>query len=281
MLRAEGKSPATIRDRGRCLRRLHEDLPCGWVFACREQLVAWLGYEEWSPATRRAYTGHVLGGYAWLYEHGHISLNPALGIRRPRVPRKEIRIVSDDQLAIALTAPEPLLTAVMLANYQGLRRAEAAACRREDITEEVTTIRRAKGGETQTVPTHPAVWEHVKDRPRGPLVTGMDGEELTAEQLGALARRWFLRAGLTEVTRDGRVLVVGLHHFRRRYGTLIQRLHRNIRITQECLRHKSVTTTADAYAKVTDDECRDAVRSLPWLKHRPDGGRPVPPAQSA
>ena len=37
VLRSAEKSPATIRDRGRCLRRLHADLPFGIGAACREQ----------------------------------------------------------------------------------------------------------------------------------------------------------------------------------------------------------------------------------------------------
>lgn len=283
MLTAEGKlSIKTIEDRERVLRRLHDDLPSGWVFACREQLVAWLAGplepdRAWSPATKRVYGAHVIAGYAWLEEYGHLPAgNPAVRLPRPRLPRKPIRIATDEQLAVALTAPEPLLTAILLANYQGLRRAEAAGCWREHVTAESTTIWRAKGGETQTVPTHPAVWEHVSDLPPGPLVTEL-GRQMTPERLGVIAARWFWDVELIEI-RDGEVHAIGLHHFRRRFGTIIQRTNRNLRVTQECLRHKRITTT-EPYLLVTDDERSGAVRSIPW-KHRPGGSRPAPPADT-
>lgn len=290
VLKRKGElSDNTIEDRIRCLRRLHEDLSCGWVYACRELLIAWLeGPAEpgrrWSPATKRVYTAHVVAGYAWLEEMGYLpDGNPAVRLPRPRLPRKEVRIATDEQLAVALTAPEPLRTAVLLATYQGLRRAECAGCWREDITEHTTTIRKAKGGEVQTVPTHPAVWAHVAGLPAGPLIADGDGVQLTPERLGYVAAAWFKAQGdvFVERGRDSRQ-GFGLHHFRRRFGTIIQRTHRNLRVTQECLRHKSVTTTAQAYTLVTDEERGAAVRSIPWV----DGNRaapngPVPPAETA
>lgn len=277
LMRAGELSRNTIEDRIRVLRRLHEDLPCGWVLACREQLIAWLdGPQEpdrrWSPATKRVYTAHVVAGYAWLEEQGYLpDGNPAVRLPRPRLPRKPIRIADDDQLAIALTAPEPLLTAVLLANYQGLRRCECAGTWREHITEHTTLIVAAKGGEVQTVPTHPAVWQHVRDKPPGPLITDLDGSQMSPERLGAVAGRWFVRNGLRNF---------GLHHFRRRFGTIIQRAHRNLRVTQECLRHKRITTT-ERYTEVTDQERGDAVRSIPWEEHRAGLNGPVPPAEAA
>jgi integrase len=272
LLVQEGKSPETIADRGRCLRRLHDDLPYGILGACTEHLRAWLAYERWSPATRYTYTGHILPFYAWLMDHPDHPLddNPAARIRRPRVPAKPVRIATDDQLAIALTAPEPLLTAVILANYDGLRRAECAGCYREDITEEIVTIRRAKGGDAQVVPTHPAVWAHVRDRPPGPLVPGPDGQPADPEWLGRLAGRWFTRHGLR---------AFGLHHFRRRFGTLIQREHHDPRITMECLRDRTMSA-ALRYMQVSEQQTRRAIFGLGWT-HRPADDRPVPPAPEA
>lgn len=278
MLRREGKlATNSIEDRIRVLRRLNEDLPCGWVFACRELLVAWLdGPQEesrrWSPATKRVYAAHIIAGYAWLEECGYLPEgNPAVKLPRPRLPRKEIRIATDEQLAVALTAPEPLRTAVLLANYQGLRRAECAGCWREDVTEETTTIRKAKGGEVQTVPTHPAVWQHVRNLPPGPLIHEPGCGEMTPERLGVIAGCWFRRQGMRGF---------GLHHFRRRFGTIIQRTHKNLRITQECLRHKRITTT-EVYTQVTDHERGAAVRSIPWMdRDRAADDGPVPPAET-
>lgn len=270
-LKCEGYSPNTIRDRRRCLKRLHADLPYGLAGACQEQLHAWLGYDGWTPATRYTYTGHVVEFCRWLVAAGYLAEDPSRGIRRPRVPVRPIRVATDHQLAVALTAPEPLRTAVILAAYGGLRRAEAAACRREHITEETITIMAAKGGDTQTVPTHAAVWEHVRDLLDGPVCPDRDGREISPERLGAMALRWFRRQGWPGF---------GLHHFRRRYGTMIQRATGDIRITQECLRHRSLATTM-IYTQVSDTQRRRAIESLRWVEHRPGLNGPVPPAPEA
>lgn len=272
VLRAEGMSPLTITSRRRCLRRLHDDLPHGILYACTEQLQAWLGYEKWARWTRYTYTGHVLEFYRWLHatRPDMLPTDPTGTMRRPKPPASVARPATDEQLQVVLTAPEPLLTAVILAGWAGLRRCEIARAHREDITEHTITIPVAKGGDSQTVPTHPAVWEHVRDRPAGPLVVDQRGDKLTAEQLGRLVRRWCRSAGL---------LGWGLHRLRHRYGTLIQREYRDLRVTQECLRHKSVTST-QIYTQVTDEQRRAAVRALPWIGHRPAGPGPVSPAST-
>src|SRR6185369_12557208 len=140
LLKAEGKSPATIRDRGRCLRRLHDDMPGGIVYACREQLQAWLDYDPWSVKTKLTYRSHVAAFFGWLVAEEIIEEDPTLRLPRPKLPRSLPHWASDEQLALALTAPEPLRTAVVLANWAGLRRAEATAANREHITEELLLV---------------------------------------------------------------------------------------------------------------------------------------------
>lgn len=262
VLKAEGYSPSTIRDRGRCLRRLHQDLPHGILYACREQLQAWLAYERWSRWTRATYSGHVLAFYPWLLARGYLEDDPTSGMKRPRSPVGVPRPATDQQIAIAMQAPEPLLTAVLLARYQGMRRAEIAACHREHIAEEMTLIPVAKGGDAQTVPTHPVVWEHVRRRPDGPLVTDRHGLELGPAKLSAVAMRWFRRHGMPGF---------GLHQLRHRFGTDIQRQYRDIRVTQECLRHRSIAST-QLYTAVTDNQRCAAVRLVG--ETGPDSARP-------
>jgi len=112
LLKAQGKSPATIRDRGRCLRRLHDDMPGGIVYACREQLQAWLDYDHWSVRTRLIYYSHIAAFFRWLYEERIIDEDPAARLAHPKRPRSLPRPASEAQLALALTAPAPLRLAV-------------------------------------------------------------------------------------------------------------------------------------------------------------------------
>jgi Site-specific recombinase XerD len=266
VLRSAEKSPATIRDRGRCLRRLHADLPFGIGAACREQLQAWLDYEQWSVKTKLVYRSHISAFFQWLVLEGVLLEDPTARLVRPRMPRGLPHPATDEQLALALTAPEPLRTAVVLANWAGLRRAEAAGADREDITEELVIVRRGKGGDAGTVPTHPSLWGYVRHRPAGALIVDAHGRRLSPERLGALAHRWFAANGYPEH--------FGLHWFRHRYATLIQRLYRDIRVTQECMRHRSVSST-QIYTLVSDAQRAEAVRKLPGIEETgPAGPRP-------
>lgn len=260
-LKAEERSPATIRDRGRCLRRLHEDLPHGILYACTEQLQAWLAYDQWDRWTRYTYTSHLLAFFRWLLAQGIRDDDPTRALRRPPAPKCLPRPATAAQIAVALTAPEPLRTAVLLAMYEGMRRSEIARCRREHITEELTIIPIAKGGNAQSVPTHPIVWEHVRGLEPGPLIVHR-GYEMTPERLSGYALRWFRSRGLRGF---------GLHQLRHWYGTTIQRELGDIRVTQECLRHASISST-QIYTQVTPGQRAKAVAALPRVTE-PGSGR--------
>lgn len=253
-LRAEGRATSTIMARGRCLRRLDADLPDGIWGATAAQLREWLAYEGWKPWSRYTYAGHICEGFEWLYIEGYIQSNPAARIKRGKKPTGKPRPLKDDQLALCLTAPEPLRTAFLLANYEGMRRAEIADSEREHFSEEWVLIPNAKGGMPQTVPTHPLVWEHVRDMPEGPLIVDRRGK-LNPDQLGVSARRWQERHGLP----------TGLHPGRHRFATEIQRRFKDIRVTQEAMRHKSISST-QVYTEVSDDDRINAVRALPAVE---------------
>ena len=271
VLEYEGARPSTIRGRRRCILRLHDDLPHGVLYATTEQLQAWLAYERWDRWTRYTYYSHLAGFYAWLQSIGVRPDNPMDGIRRPKAPDCIPRPATEEQVRAALAAPEPIRTAAMLAYYQGMRRSEITACCREHIGPEITLIPLAKGGQTQTVPTHPAVWEHVRDLPDGPVVTER-GRPVSPDRLNTIVRRWAQRAGIAQPGDRW-----GLHRLRHSFGTEIQRTTRDIRITQECLRHRSIRST-QIYTAVTDEQRRAAIAMLPRIEPRPGGVRPGPTA---
>jgi integrase len=250
-LRTEGDlAETTINDRARVLLRLHDDLPYGIAAGCREQIQAWLGHTAWSRWTRRTYANHIIAFGVWLGLHG--CDDPARGLRRPRAPRPTAKQVPREA-EILLFAGEPVRTAAHLARYQGLRRAETVGCHRNHITEDTTLIVDAKGGDPQTIPTHPAVWELIRDRPAGPLLVDEHGP-LTLMRLSRMVRRHYRQAGLPGL---------GLHDLRRLYGLEVYRLTAgDIRVTQEALRHATVATTM-LYTAVADQRRVDAVRGLP------------------
>jgi integrase len=255
-LAAGGAAQTTIDYRRGLLQRLSRDLPMGLAFAATEQVEAWLARlrdKGRAQNTLSIYGYHIKSFYDWVCEAGFLDGNPVATIKWARSVRGLPHPVSEAELAQVLGLAEPLRTAVILAAFEGYRRAEITASRREDITPERCLIPDGKGGQPRYVPTHPYVWQHLHDRDSGPLIRDRRGKPVTPTWLGQRARYAFDAIGLPEVR---------LHRFRHRYGTLIQQLYGDIRVTQECLGHKRISTT-EVYTQVTGDRKTAAVRTLP------------------
>lgn len=260
-LKAAGRPDSVIRTRREVVRQLNRVLPYGLCYAATEQIEAWLADLREQGRSRNTicvYTYHVRSFYEWACKAGFLDGNPAVTLERPSAPRGVPDPVTEDELATALTLPEPIRTAVVLAAFAGLRRFEIVAARREHITEEVILVPVGKGGDPAYVPTHPYLWQHVQNRTAGLLVTGPKGR-LTAHRLGVISRHSFDALGMPDVH---------LHRFRHRYGTVIQEQCGDIRVTQECLRHKRVSTT-EVYTMVTGARRAAAVAALPVPKQAP------------
>ncbi|HET6215358.1 MAG TPA: tyrosine-type recombinase/integrase [Micromonosporaceae bacterium] len=252
-LRAAGRSARTIHDRAGVLRRADTQLPHGLFRAAAAELEAWLATPSWSRWTLCTYQMHLRGFYHWLTS-GHDPMadyNPMTEIERPRTPACIPDPVTDEELARALARSDPIWRLVItLTAYAGLRASEAGRLRREEVTAESLIVRGGKGGLDAVLPTHPAIWVIVKDLPPGPLFAPAFGARLSSR-----ARAHFDQLGMPEVH---------LHRFRHWYGTTVQRAQGDLRVTQELMRHASPATTA-GYAKVTDEQRRQAVTALPIL----------------
>lgn len=250
------KSEYTIQQRAFILRRLAKWLDYGLAYAATEQINGFLANLRQQGRARNTiwtYGYHIRQFYLWACGAGFLDGDPTATMDRPRRPLGIPNPVTEAELATLLAVPEPLLTAVILAAFAGFRRGEIAAARREDFTAEVTRIPVGKGGSPGVVPTHPYVWQHIKARAPGPLVIGAHGHALTGHRLGVCARAAFDELGLPDVH---------LHRLRHRYGALIQQLYGDLRVTQECLRHRSVATT-QVYTLVTSARRTQAVTLLP------------------
>ena len=276
-LRAGGQSPRTIEARYYVLNRLANHLPFGLAFAATEQVEEWLASLRRigrARATLSIYHYHITAFYRWACRAHQLEGDPTLTIGRPRKPLCVPKPVTEEEINRALELPEPLRTAIILAGWAGLRASEIAACCRQHITEEILSVPDGKGGDPGTVPTHPMIWEHVKDRPPGPLITDRDGNTVSGHWLSIHIRR-----GLDQL---GGLEEVHLHRLRHRYRTLIQATTGDLRVTQECLRHKNVSAT-QVYTMVTNKRLAAAVRALPApaVGHEPVDSGLVPPATEA
>lgn len=256
-LRVCNRSPRTITARREILHRIDADLAYGLESATAEEIKSWIYRDKWSAATRETYYGAVKSFFTWATSplDTRLDFDPTVLLPRPTTPRGLPRPVSDRQLQYILThAAEPFRRYSVLAAYEGLRCCEIAQLAREDITEQATTIRRGKGGKPGRLPTHPAVWEAVKDLPDGPIAYTDAGVPASAQYVSIRTALYFRR----QLKLPG----VGLHRLRHWYGTTLYARTRDIRRTQELLRHASPTTTA-IYTLVSDEERAAAIHALP------------------
>jgi integrase len=248
----------TVQDRRELLMRAESDLgELNRITAA--QLTRWLANAAWSSQTRSTYFGHLHGYYVWALKDGQITADPMLTLARPKVPKRSPRPASAEQYRLIMTCAEPRWRiAATLARYAGLRASEIARAKREHMDAENIRVR-GKGGRTDMLPMHPAVWALVKDAPAGHLVFGAGGKPYTPAAISHAFGVAMRRLGLPQP--------MGLHMLRHAYATSLLRAVEdggagaNLRVTQELMRHASPATTA-VYTQVTDQERRRAVLSL-------------------
>lgn len=263
-LRRCNRSIRTITARREILGRIDAELPHGLSSATSDELGGWIYRDGWSSATRETYYGAVKSFFTWACNpyDPKVDFNPTDLLPRPSTPRGLPRPVTDRQLRRILTeAANPYRLWATLAAYAGLRCCEIAQLDREDITERSITIRHGKGGKPGVVPTHSMIWQAVKDLPDGPLAWTDHGEQATAQWVSIRTAVYFRR----HLEMPG----VALHRLRHWFGTEAYRANRDIRVTQELLRHSSPSTTA-IYTLVSDEERRLAVGALPIVTGAPN-----------
>lgn len=255
-LRRSSDSKRTPKDRRNILGRLNRELPCGLGDVDVDELRAWLHRTGWSQNTRATYYRCIASFYAWASdpEDPWLTSNPAAKLERvanaPSVPRA----CTDGQLETILTkAPEPVRTWAVIAAYQGLRCCELAGLDREHITERELLVVRGKGGAGRTHVTDPAVWAAVKDLPAGPIARRpKSGRRADDHYVSMTASLRFHQLGVP----------VTLHQLRHWLGCTVQREYRDIRVTQELLGHKHISST-QVYTQATEEQQREARSTLP------------------
>lgn len=260
------RSPRTIRARREILGRIDHDLEYGLDGATADELKEWIFRDGWSQATRQTYYGAVKAFFTWACNphDPRLDFDPTALLPRPTTPRGIPRPVTDAQLEqILSTAAEPYLTWSLLAAYAGLRAIEIAGLRREHITQEGLHVVRGKGGRPGLLPTHPAIWEAVRDLPAGPIAWTKGGSPASDAYVSIYAAMYF-RHNL-------KMPGVGLHRLRHWYGTSIYKATKDIRRTQELLRHASPSTTA-IYTLVSSEERLAAIQTLPTFTARSGAG---------
>lgn len=258
-LRERGLSKRSIETYRWILRTADRDLPHGLDVATTDELRLWLG-RDLEPSTRAYYRSALRGFFAFCVDElGELDYNPALRLRRPKVPEKLPRIATMKAAELILTtAREPYRLWARLACYAGLRCIEIHRLHREDVTDETIHVHRGKGDKARQVPTHPVLWAVLRDLPEGP-VTHVRDEKVLSNSFGNYARRVLGTRGAS------------LHRLRGWFGTEAYRASLDPRAVQVLLGHSSLDTTM-RYIGWSAQQTRDAVTGVPTFGGEPGEG---------
>lgn len=153
-MRAGGLSAATIQLRRYQISHLGEEIlrRSPWRVKPHE-LTAWLAEQDWMPETRKSWNAALRSFYRFGVEQGYTRKNPADKLPQVRVaqglPRPVPRKVLYEALRRCESDCERLI--VTLAANAGLRRAEIAALRWDQITDGIIRVV-GKGSKVRLVP---------------------------------------------------------------------------------------------------------------------------------
>lgn len=258
-LRRAGRSDDTMTARRGILVCLNREMPYGLGQVATEDLADWLYRDEWSQNTKATYYRALKSFYAFAADPADpwITKNPVEGLQRTVTAEGIARPCTDEQLRRILThAAQPFRLWALIAAYQGLRCVEISRLNREDVTEQRLIVVKGKGGRPRVHDTDPGVWQAIKDLPPGPVAIRPDtGERASPRYVSVFSRDHFVRQLKIKTS---------MHCLRHWLGVSIQDRCGNIRVTQETLGHRSLSST-QIYTRATDRQQREARASLPRL----------------
>lgn len=252
-MRAGGASDKTVETRlagvvSACHYLEHDDP----VSLTTRQLIRWLARCR-SPWTRRTYWTTIRAWHRYLLDEGVREDDPTERVPRPPQPKGVPRPAPTASLgAVLAIAPRRARAYILLAAFEGLRVHEIAKVRGEDFDGDALYVR-GKGGTDAMLPIHPLVkqlqqgyplegWWFPADTVRG---------HVSAQAVSATISRVFHKAGYP----------VTAHQLRHWFGTHTLRTSRDLRVTQELMRHESVSST-QIYTQVAQHSKVEAVRRL-------------------
>ena len=263
-MRRKGLRPSTIDQRRRCLTRLARSLKRDDLLSASElELEAFVDRLVGASDGKAAEIYHVKDFYRWAAEFELIDEDPAARLQRPRTSRRLPRPIADEDLALALNeAPTGRVRPILyLAAYAGLRAQDMCGLRVEDIRwgQRQLIVTDGKGGHEGIVDmSETLMWAlRTSDLPASgwmfPYADGRAGH-LAAYRISQVANQFLHSLGIVST----------LHQLRHWAGTEFYRATRDLRATQQFLRHQSVVSTT-IYTHVDRDITLAGVDRLPVL----------------
>lgn len=244
---AAGHSPQTMRLRRHYLSKLIRSYPeTPLIEMTADQLSSFLAHPSWKPETRKSARASVRAFYIWAMDTDVITVDPSRRLPRVRVPSGAPRPAPEDVFLTALlVADDRGRLLLMLAGYEGLRRAEIAQVHTDDIFNGEVRVR-GKGGKVRTVPLHPVVQKELDHLDyAGFLFPGKIDGHLSPGHVGKLIQRMLGKSWTA-------------HTLRHRFASRAYAHERDLLAVQELLGHSKPETTK-RYIAVPAQAKRNAV----------------------
>ena len=210
-------------------------------------LVELFSRHNWSLDHRKSLRSSLISFGDWCVGNGYIDSNPAEQLPRMPGDKPRPRPCPDDvwRELLANAAPRERMMA-RLAGEAGLRRAEVAQVRRDDLVRDRggwALIVHGKGSKQRVVPiTERLAADIMAYCQHGYLFPGQTNGHISPKWAGQVISS-LMPPGIT------------MHKLRTRYATRGYAGTRNLRAVQEALGHASVATT-QLYTLTSDDEVR-------------------------
>lgn len=258
---AAGRPATTLSTRRSHLSRMARALHCQPECVTVDQLVRWFGEQaQWKPETRRGYRNTLRSFYLWAYHTERLPHDLSGALPKVKATKPTPRPAPDLVWHTALVAADARVRLMLqLAAEAGLRRAEVAQVRTDDLTEGLggpLLLVRGKGNKKRIIPITDELAAEITKGPRGHTpASPAHGWLFPGDEDGHLSPRWVGK--LCSSALPG---VWTMHTLRHRFSAKVYRGSRNLRALQTLLGHESVATT-EIYTPVDDDEVRAAMES--------------------
>jgi integrase/recombinase XerD len=256
-MRLAGRRATTVRARRQILSALSASAATDLARVTRPDVIDFLGRDSLSDGSRGIYLLNIRMFYQWAIDEDLLTTDPTLKLKGPRQHRGIPRPIPPDDLGAALMSARGTVRCwLLLGAYAGLRCCEMAELRGEDIDLERLTMRIiGKGGRPDLMPIHPVLADELRLWPRTGYLFPHQKDRLRHVLPGSVSaevNNHLHRMGIAATA----------HATRHLFGTTAYRQSkRDLRMTQELLRHQSPLTTA-VYTKVESVECNEVVSML-------------------
>lgn len=240
----------------------------------RRHVERWLARPGLSPAYRRARLSALRGFCRWCVLNGHMTKDPTLGLKTPRVPKGLPRALSLEETGRVIDAAPDLRTRLicLLMVQEGLRRIEVARAQFADLDARKRTLRvRGKGGGGEPTRTLPLSDETMSVLARylaeqsvtsGPLIRSHKHPDrgITASHASHLVLLAFRDSGVKAYNGDGK----SAHALRHTAAQDMLDQGAELRQVQAALGHSTVKTT-EVYLRGEVAGLRDAMAGRSYL----------------